>query len=60
VVYSHYQAETDIRLLIIRRMKVNYLENLQVAGIIFATTVFIMSWDYVPPIFNRIKNLTRG
>ena len=33
----------------------NYAENLQAAGIVYALTMFMMSWDYVPDIFNKIK-----
>ena len=33
----------------------DYAENLQVAGIIFGMTMFIMSWDYVPAIFNKLR-----
>jgi len=32
-----------------------YLENLQVAVMILSVTLFIMSWDYVPPIYSKIK-----
>jgi len=35
----------------------DYAENLQVASIIFFVTVFIMSWDYVPPLYSKIKGL---
>jgi len=33
----------------------DYAENLQVAGIILGMTLFIMSWDYVPTIFNKLR-----
>jgi len=34
-----------------------YWENLQVAILILSTTLFIMSWDYVPPIYSKIKRV---
>jgi len=34
-----------------------YAENLQAVGLIFAATVFIMSWDYVPPV---VRFIMRG
>ena len=35
----------------------NYWENLQTAGIVLAMTLFIMSWDYVPPAYNKIRKV---
>ena len=34
-----------------------YAENLQAVMLIFATTIFIMSWDYVPPV---VRFIMRG
>jgi len=33
----------------------NYAENLQAAGIVFAVTIFMMSWDYVPTIISKLR-----
>ena len=32
----------------------NYYENLQAAGIIFAVVLFVMSWDFVPPVLRKV------
>lgn len=34
-----------------------YAENLAAALIIGFMTLFIMSWDYVPPIYGKIKRV---
>ena len=35
----------------------NYWDNLQTAGIILAVTLFIMSWDYVPSVCNKVRSV---
>ena len=35
----------------------NYYENLQSAGIIFAVILFMMSWDFVPPMFSKLRKV---
>jgi hypothetical protein len=35
----------------------DYAENLQVVSIIFLLTIFIMSWDYVPSLYSKIKGM---
>ena len=35
----------------------NYLENLQTACIILTLTLFIMSWDYVPPTYRKLRKV---
>ena len=34
-----------------------YAENLACAMIIGSMTLFVMSWDYVPPIYGKIKKV---
>ena len=35
----------------------NYAENLQVAGIMLVVTLFVMSWDFIPPMFSRLRKV---
>ncbi len=32
----------------------NYYENLQSAGLILTTILFVMSWDFVPPVMRKV------
>ena len=35
----------------------NYAENLNAALIMAAVTLFVMSWDLVPPMFSRLRKV---
>ena len=35
----------------------NYYENLQSAGIMLAVILFVMSWDFVPPMFSKLRKV---
>ena len=35
----------------------NYAENLQAAGIMLVVTLFVMSWDFIPPIFSKLRKV---
>ena len=35
----------------------NYAENLDAALIMAAVTLFVMSWDVIPPLFSKLRKV---